>query len=219
MKNYIPLVLTCLALAAPCAAELKDEGEAAAALGRADAKSRLEAINYLGARGGDAAYERLAAHFKTEKDAYLRTQIVESLNVAGSTWAYACAAEAAGDKNQAVRRAAAAALAPRAGEPAAGEVLKKLAADPAEEVRLELVHSLSMKPGAASAAMVGGILADRKGTLRARRAAAEALANMKTPESDAELLKHLSDADPKIKATAQSRRPSKAKPAAAKKKK
>lgn len=219
MKKNILFVLTCLALAAPCAAELKDDGEAADALKRADAKSRLEAINYLGAKGDPAAFEKLAGHFRSEKDAYLRTQIVEALDVAGSTWAYACAAEAAADKNQAVRRAAAAALAQKAGEPEADTVLKKLASDPAEEVRLELVHSLSMKPGAASAAMVGGVLADRKGTLKARRAAAEALANMKTPESDAELLKHLSDADPKIKAAAQSRRPSKAKPAAAKKKK
>lgn len=218
MKKHILFALICAALAAPCAAEFKSDGEAQDALKRADARSRLEAIHYLGARGGDAAYELLAGHFRSEKDAYLRAQIVESLNVAGSTWAYACAAEAAADKNPAVRRAAAAALSSRAGEPAAEEVIKKLAADPAEEVRLELVHSLSMKPGAASAAMVGGILADRKGTLKARRAAAEALANMKTPESDKELLKHLSDADPRIKAAAQSRRPSKVKPPAKKKK-
>lgn len=214
MRDGILPVLLCAALAAPCAAEFKSAAAAAEALERADAKSRLEAINYFGAEGGAAAYELLAGHFKTEKDAYLRAQIVEALNVAGSTWAYACAAEAAADKSPAVRRAAAAAVAPRAGEPEAAEVLKKLAADPAEEVRLELVHSLSMKPGAASAAMVGGILADRKATRRVRRAAAEVLVNMKTPESDAELLKHLSDSDPKVKAAAQSRRPSKAKPAA-----
>ncbi len=218
MKTHILLLTLAAALAAPCRAEFKDAGEAADALKRADAKSRLEAINYLGAKGGDQAYETLAGHFQAEKDAYLRAQIVEALDVSGSTWAYACAVQAAADKNQAVRRGAAAALAPRAGEGETDALLKKLAADPAEEVRLELVHSLSMKPGKASAAMVGGILADRKGTLKARRAAAEALANMKTPESDAELLKHLSDADPKIKAAAQSRRPSKVKPPAKKKK-
>ena len=105
MKKYLLIALTLFAVV-PCQAELKDIADARAALGSAAAKERLEAIHYLAAERSDPAFEALSAHFPSEKDAYLRVQIVEALDVAGSTWAFACAQNAAGDQNQAVRQAA-----------------------------------------------------------------------------------------------------------------
>jgi len=216
MKKYLLTALVLFA-AVPCGAEIKDIAAARAALGSAAARERLEAIQYLAAERSDPAFEALSAHFPSEKDAYLRVQIVEALDVAGSTWAFACAQNAAGDQNQAVRQAAAAAVAQRAGDPEADNKLKTLAADPQEPVRLTVVNSLSYQPGPSAAAIVGGMLEDKKETLRARRAAAKALSRMKTREADKELAKHLADSDPEIKASAASRKPAKksaAKPAA-----
>lgn len=217
MKKLLIIPAFIAAFAVPGAAELKDAGAARSALRSDKAKDRLEAIYYLGAQRNAEAYEALAGQFKAEKDAYLRTQIVEALDVKGSSWAFSCAVAAAEDSNKAVRQAASAALARRAGDPAADARLKALAGDSAEEVRLAVVSSMAVEPSTTSASIIGAVLADRKGTLKARRAAAEALAGMKTPAGDTELLKHVSDADPKIKAAAQSRRPSKAKQAVKKK--
>ncbi|MCM2266448.1 MAG: HEAT repeat domain-containing protein [Elusimicrobiales bacterium] len=211
MKKILIIPAFIAALAAPCAAELKSTAEALTALGKADSKMRLEAVYYLGAQRTEAAYEALAAQFRKEGDAYLRVQIVDALNVQASTWAYVCASEAADDKNKAVRQAAARALAPKVGEPEAAKKLGALAVDPAEAVRMAVVNSLAVDTSTVAVSVIGGTLADRKGTLRARRAAAGVLSRMKTPSADAELLKHLSDADPEIKAAAVSRRPSKTK--------
>jgi HEAT repeat protein len=213
MKKIFIIPAFIAVFAAPCAAELKDAGAALEALRSDKAKDRLEAIYYLGAQRNGEAYEALAGHFKAEKDAYLRTQIVGSMNVQASTWAYVCAYEAADDKNKAVRQSAASALAPKVGEPAAAQKLGMLAADPAEVVRLSVVNALAVYTSTEAVSVISGALADRKGTLRARRAAAKALSGMKTPAADAELLKHLSDPDPEIKAAAAARKPSKAKPA------
>lgn len=214
MKKILLLAVFALS-ASPCAAELKDAAGAAAALGSAAAKDRLDAINYLAAERSGAAYEALAGHFKTEKDAYLRVQLVEALDVTASTWAYACAGEAAADANPAVRQAAAAALAPRAGEPEADKQLAALGADKAVPVRLAVVSSLAARPSPSSAAIVGGILADGAAAPVLRRSAAKALAGMKSREADAELLRHAGDKDPEVKAAADSRKP-KAAPAKAK---
>ena len=201
----------------PCAAELKDEPAAVAALKSETPKDRLEAIYFLGARRNQDAYAALAAHFPAEKDAYLRVQIVEALNVQGSTWAYACAAAAADDANPAVRQAAASALAGKAGDQVADGKLKTLGADASETVRLAVVNALSVTASTSSASILGGVLADGKGPLRTRRAAAAALSKMKTPSADAELLKHAADADPEIKAAAAARKPAKTKPTKKKK--
>lgn len=210
------LLLALLAVpVSPCAAQIKDAGEAMAALGAAAAKDRLEAIGYLAGERSEAAYEALAGHFKTEKDAYLRVQLVEGLDVTASTWAYACAGEAAADANPAVRQAAAAALAPKAGDPEADKRLAALGADPAGPVRLAVVSSLAARPSPSSAAIVGGILSDGAAAPVLRRSAAKALAAMKSKEADAELLKHAGDKDPEVKAAADSRKP-KAAPAKAK---
>lgn len=213
MKKYILIsLLIAGAFALPCAAAVKDSAAALAALNSSVAKDRLDAIYFLGAQRSTEAYAALAAHFPDEKDAYLRVQLVETLNVEGSTWAYACAASAADDKNKAVRGAAARALAVKAGDPAADIKLKALAADPVENVRAAVVNSLSVGTSTSAASIIGEVLSDSKGTLRLRRAAAAALARMKTPQADVELLKHASDADPEIKASAASRKAAGGKP-------
>lgn len=214
MKKLLLLVVFAL-WASPCAAQIKDAADAAAALGSATARDRLDAINYLAAERSEYAYEALAGHFKTEKDAYLRVQVVEGLDVTASTWAYACAGEAAADANPAVRQAAAAALAPKAGDPEADKQLATLGADKAVPVRLAVVSSLAARPSPSSAAIVGGILSDGAAAPVLRRSAAKALAAMKSKEADAELLKHAGDKDPEVKAAAGSRKP-KAAPAKAK---
>jgi hypothetical protein len=213
MKNYLVLsLLFAGTLALPCAAAVKDTAAAMTALNSAVAKDRLDAIYFLGAQRSTEAYAALAAHFPSEKDAYLRVQLVDTLNVEGSTWAYVCAADAAGDANRAVRRAAARALAVKAGDPAADIKLKALATDPVEAVRAEVVNSLSVGTSTSAVSIIGGVLSDEKGTLRVRRAAAAALSKMKTAQADAELFKHASDADPEIKAAAASRKASGGKP-------
>ncbi|MDO8803169.1 MAG: hypothetical protein Q7R35_01950 [Elusimicrobiota bacterium] len=210
MRKYLIAAAVLLA-ALPCAAELKDAPAAVAALKSAAAKDRLEAIYYLGAQRTQDAYAALADHFPVEKDAYLRVQLVEVLNVRGSTSAYSCAAAAAGDPNKAVRQAAASALAPNAGDAVADGKLGALAADSSEEVRLAVVTSLSADTSTSAVSIVGAVLSDRKSTLRARRTAAGVLSGLKTPGADRELLKHLSDADPEIKAAAAARKPARAK--------
>lgn len=197
------------AVAAPCAAQFKDAAAAKTALSSAKAKDRLDAISYFGSLRSEEGYKALAAHFPEEKDAYLRVQMVGALNVQSSTWAYNCVAAASDDSNKGVRQAAASALAPKVGDPYVAEKLKTLSLDPAESVRLSVVNALAVNPSTVSVAIIGGALADRKGSLRSRRAAAGALSKMNTPAADSELMKHLSDADPQIKAAAQSRRPSK----------
>jgi len=213
MKKILIVPAFIAAFAVPCAAEVKSFGEAVEALGKTDVKGRLESIYYLGSQRTEAAYEALALQFRKEGDPYLRTQIVGAMNVQASTWAYVCAYEAADDKNKAVRQAAAASLAPKVGEPGAAKKLGILAADPAEAVRMAVVNSLAVDSSTEAVSVIAGSLADRKGSIRARRAAAKALSGMKTPEADAELLKHLSDPDPEIKAAAAARKPSKARPA------
>ena len=213
-KCLVISILIAGAFTLPCAAAIKDPAAAMAALASATPKDRLDAIYFLGAQRSTEAYAALAAHFPQEKDAYLRVQLVETLNVEGSTWAYACASAAADDKNKSVRGAAARALAVKAGDPAADIKLKALAADPVEGVRAALVNSLSVGTSTSAASIVGGVLADGKGTLRLRRAAAAALARMKTPQADSELKKHVSDPDPDIKAAAVSRQAKEEKPAA-----
>ena len=203
--------------ALPCAAELKDAPAAVAALKSDVPKARLEAIYFLGAQRSQDGYAALAAHFPSEKDAYLRVQIVEALNVQGSTWAYGCAAAAADDSNKAVRQAAASALARKAGDQVADGKLKALGADSSEAVRLAVVAALSVNTSTSAAAIIGGVLSDAKGTLKTRRAAAAVLSKMKTPSADSELLKHAADADPEIKAAAAARKPAKKKPTKKKK--
>lgn len=211
-RSLLVSLLLAGAFALPCAAALKDAPAAVAALKSDVPKARLEAIYFLGAQRSQEAYAALAAHFPSEKDAYLRVQIVEALNVQGSTWAYACAATAADDANKVVRQAAASALARKAGDQLADRKLRALGADSSDAVSMAVVNALSVNTSTSAAALIGGVLSDPKGALRARRAAAAALSKMKTPAADGELLKHLSDADPEIKAAAASRRPSKAKP-------
>ena len=213
MKRYLFLsLLLAGTFALPCAAALKDAPAAVAALKSDVPKARLEAIYFLGAQRSQDAYAALTAHFPSEPDAYLRVQIVEALNVQGSTWAYACAAAAADDSNKAVRQAAASALARKAGDQVADSKLKALGADSSEAVRLAVVSSLSVNTSTSAAAIIGGVLSDGKGTLKTRRAAAAVLSRIKTPAADRELAKHLSDPDPEIKAAAASRKPSKTKP-------
>ena len=204
-KRIAILILMAGAFALPCAAAVKDMPAALAALNSATPKDRLDAIYFLGTQRSTEAYAALAAHFPQEKDAYLRVELVDTLNVAGSTWAYACAASAADDKNKSVRGAAARALAVKAGDPAADIKLKALAADPVEGVRAAVVNSLSMETSTSAVAIIGGVLADGKSTLRVRRAAAAGLARIKTPQADSELKKHSADPDPDIKAAAASR--------------
>jgi HEAT repeat protein len=217
MKKYLFLSLI-LAAVAPCSAQLTDVSAALAALGGATARERLDAIEFLAAERSETAYEALAGHFKNERDAYLRVQIVEGLNVEASTWAYACANDAAADANLAVRQAAALALAPKAGDPEADKRLAALGADPAVPVRLAVVSSLAARPSPSSAAIVGGILDDAAAAPVLRRSAAKALAGMKTKEADARLLKHAGDKDAEVKAAADSRRPKAAPKAKAKSK-
>lgn len=213
MKKYILIsLLIAGAFALPCAAAVKDSAAALAALNSSVAKDRLDAIYFLGAQRSTEAYAALAAHFPAEKDAYLRVQLVEVMDVQGSTWAYTCVSSAAGDTNKAVRQAAAMSLASKAGDPAVDKKLKALAADPSDVVRISLAHSLSINTSTSAVSIIGGMLSDLKGTLKTRRAAAGALAGMKTPEADGELLKHLSDSDPEIKAAAASRKAAGGKP-------
>jgi len=198
-----------LLAAAPCLAEVKDQAAAIAALNSASAKDRLEAIHYLALQKDQVSYEALAGRFQTEKDAYLRVQIVEALDVQGSTWAYSCAMSAADDGNKAVRQAAAPMLAPLAGTPAGYKKLKAMAADPDADVRMALVNSLAVDHSTAAVSIIGTVLTDKKGPLGARRLAASRLSEMNTKEADTELLKHLSDGDPQIKAAAAARKPKK----------
>jgi HEAT repeat protein len=102
-------------------------------------------------------------------------------------------------------------LASKAGDAEANKRLSALAADPADAVRVSVVSSLAVEASTSSVAIIGGVLADHKGNIRVRRAAAAALAGIKNDAADAELLKHLSDADAQIKASAMSRRGAKAK--------
>ncbi len=204
MKKYFKcfIVLAALLAAMPCAAQLKDKASAFEALKSTAAKDRLGAIYYLGAQREPAAYKALASHFKIEKDAYLRVQIVETLDVRGSTWAYACASSAAGDASKSVRQAAASALAPSAGDAQADKKLKALAADPSEPVRLAALNSLSLETSTSAVAIIGGVLSDLEAAPEIRRAAAGVLSRMKTPEAGRELDKHLADPDPEIAAAA-----------------
>jgi HEAT repeat protein len=214
MKKYLVLpMLFAGAFALPCAAEFKDAAAAKAALGSSAEKDRLDAIHFLGAQRTQAACETLAGHFKQEKDPYLRMQLVQALDVHVSTWATSCVIAAADDSNQYVKQAAIVSLSRLRGNAAAEKKMKDLTADPSEVVRITVVNALSVNTSTTSVAIVSGVLADKKGTLKARRAAAGVLSRMATPEADKELLKHVSDADPEIKAAAVSRKPSKAKPA------
>lgn len=212
MKKHIFSAL--FILAAPCAAELTSRGDAAAALKAPAARERLEAIGYLAAAKD---YEALAAHFPSEKDAYLRVQIVEALDVAGSTWAYACAEAAAADQNQAVRQAAAGAIAQKTGDLEADKQLIILASDPSEAVRLAAVSAVSQRPGRSSIGIVSAILADKSAPVQLRREAAGALARMNLKEADTELLKYSSDPDKAIKDAASSRAAAKPNPSPQKK--
>jgi demethylmenaquinone methyltransferase/2-methoxy-6-polyprenyl-1,4-benzoquinol methylase len=84
---------------------------------------------------------------------------------------------------------------------------------------MAVVNAMVQRPGAAAAAIVGGVLADKAATPELRREAAGTLARMKTKEADVELLKHAADPDKQIKAAVSSRAPAKparAKPGAAK---
>lgn len=205
-KSLVISMFIAVAFTLPCAAAVKDTVAALTALKSGVAKDRLEAVSFLVAQRSPDAYKTLAAHFPEEKDAYLRVQIVEGLDVEGSTWAYTCAVAAADDVNKSVRQAAASALASKAGDPAAAAKLKILAADASESVRFSVVNSLSVDASTSAVAIIGGMLADDKGPVKERRAAAAALSKMKTPSADTELFKHLSDADPEIKASAVSRK-------------
>ena len=221
MKQLPFIVLVSVFIsAAPCAAQpaaapVNDAAGARSALSSAAAKDRLQAINYLAM---ERDFETLAGHFASEKDAYLRVQIVEALDVAGSTWAYACAGLAAADGNQAVRQAAAGAIAQRTGAAEANKQLSALAADPSENVRAAVVNAMLQHPGPAAASIVGGVLSDKAATPMLRREAAASLARMKNKEADAELLKHAADPDKEIRASVSSRTPAKPKTAKTKKK-
>jgi len=204
-------------LSSVCSAEITGQAGALAALKSEAPKDRLEAIQYLGAQRSDDAYAALALHFRQEKDAYLRVQLVEALDVTISTWSAACALEAADDGNLAVRAAAAVALAPLSGGEAADAKLSALAADPADSVRLAVVSSSARNPGPSTETLLGSVLGDKAAALPVRREAAGALAGMKSKKADAELLKYLSDPDPVIKKAAASRKPA-PRPAARKKK-
>jgi len=200
MKDIFLAVI--LFSAVPCMAQVKDQASALAALDSAASKDRLDAIRFLGGHNSPEAYKAMAEHFNSEKDAYLRVKTVEAMDVSVSTWAYVCVSSAAGDTNKFVRAAAASALAQIAGNTAADKDMQALAKDQAESVRLTLVNALSLVPSTSSVSIIGTTLADKNGPLRARRAAAAALNKMNTRAASEELLKHLSDQDPEIKAAA-----------------
>lgn len=217
MKKILIVPAFIAAFAAPCAAEFKDPGAAKAALSSASEDERLAAITYLGSLRTSDAYETMARHFGEEPAAYLRSQTVERMDVNVSSWAFKCVLDAAGDENKVVRQVAASRIARKAGDPRADQRIAALSADSSESVRIAIVRALSLNVSTSAVTAMGRVLADRKGSLTSRRMAADMLSKMNRPDADAELMKHLSDADPKIKATAQSRRPSKAKPVVKKK--
>lgn len=198
------LFLVLMIAAAPCSAQVNDQASAAAALGGATAKERLSGIQFLAKQRTPEAYEALSAHFQSEPDAYLRVQIVEAMDINASTWAYNCAFAAADDQNKAVRAAAVPAIAPLAGTPQGYKKLKALAADTDEAVKMTLINSLSVDTSTSSIALIGAVVSDKKGSLKARRFAADRLAGMNVKAADDELLKHLSDPDQEIKAIAAS---------------
>ena len=128
------------------------------------------------------------------------------LDVQLSTWAYACALQAADDTNRFVRQAAVSSLASKSGDPKAEKKLRALAADTSDAVRMKVVNSLSIENSTQAVSIIGTVLSDDKGSLRARRFAAGALSKMNRPGADSELFKHETDADPEIKAAAAARR-------------
>ena len=94
-KRIAILILMAGAFELPCAAAVKDMPAALTALNSAEDGARLDAIIYLAAQRSPGTAETLAKHFQTEKDPYLRMQLVRALDVSVSTWAASCALAAA----------------------------------------------------------------------------------------------------------------------------
>lgn len=69
------------------------------------------------------------------------------------------------------------------------------------------MNSLSADASTSAVSLIGLVLSDKGGAPRSRRAAARVLSGMKTAGAGAELAKHVSDADPEIRAAAVSRKP------------
>jgi HEAT repeat protein len=154
-------------------------------------KDRLDAIYKLSVLKDPSAEEMLINAYKTEKDAYLKTQIIEALSVKNSTTSAAFIIEATNDSNVEVRKAAwiSSAQILARDKKVAKAAADKLKKEKNKSVKLVGLNAFSINDDSDTIKLLGEIAGNSAEDLEIRKMALKKLSEMKTKEAKTELLK------------------------------
>jgi HEAT repeat protein len=203
MKNLILAAAAIVIIGAGPAAAQNEFNKQRKALSSGELAQRLDAVSYFSGLGTEAAYAVMIDLFAGQTNPYTKIRIVESMDVARSSAAYAAVFSALNDPSPQVRQAAVISLA-RHPSPVlfADKFGVMLASDTSRAVRMSILNSLSLSPSSSSAAAIEAALADRGADPDLRLMAVKSLGRMGIPEAAAIARKYTADPDPEVKRTA-----------------
>lgn len=164
------------------------------------AKVRLDAIQYLLNNQSEETIDILVEHLKTEKDAYLKSQIIEGLNVSVSTVALNVVISATEDSNPYIRQSALINLANYDKlEDISGVVRKVLEKDNNLYVKMTALNTLRRHSSTTTVELIDIVLSNPKEDKKLRLLGVNILGNMNTPQAKSKLKKYKNDPDVEVK--------------------
>lgn len=171
-------------------------------------KDRLDAIYKLSALKDPSAEEMLINAYKTEKDAYLKTQIIEALSVKNSTTSAAFIIDATNDSNIEVRKAAwiSSAQILARDKKVAKAAADKLKKEKNKSVKLLGLNAFSINDDSDTIKLLGEIAGNSAEDLEVRKMALMALSAKESALSDNEIDKLSKDKNKEIAVLAQKER-------------
>lgn len=164
---------------------------------------KLAAVDNFRAKRSPEGDAVLSKQYKNEKDAYVRKQIAEGLDVNRSTYAYECARAALKDPSLQVRQSAVEALA-RYGDVSKIEADFKELLGPAapRELRLAAINALGFNASTRAVALLDSVAADTVNPSEMRRLAVISMGRMGGAYAKGRIKRYANDKDAAVKAEA-----------------
>lgn len=167
------------------------------------AKVRLAAVDNFRARQSLEGDIILSKQYKSEKDAYVRKQIVEGMDVNRSTYAYECAREALKDPNIQVRLTAVGALGWYRDVSKIETEFKELLSPAAPEaVRLAAIHVLGFNASTRAVALLDSVASDTVNPAEIRHMAVISMDRTGSAYAKDRIKRYANDKDAAVKAEA-----------------
>jgi len=163
------------------------------------AKVRLDAIQYLLNNQSEETIDILVEHLKAEKDAYLKSQIIEGLNVRVSTVALNVVISATEDSNPYIRQLALINLANYDKlEDISGVIKKVLKKDNNLYVKMTALNTLRRHSSTTTVELIDIVLSNPKEDKKLRLLSVNIMGNMNTPQAKSKLKKYRNDLDVEV---------------------